>query len=259
MLIYIHTAGRPERQTTFKSFTPALMERTRLVVQAHEYKEYIRPGYPTLMVLPKNITKLSPTRQWILENAETNKLVMMDDDLTFSYRKLASGVKLLKGNSESIERMFNVLELTLNEYVHAGISAREGNNRIETPSKDVGRMMRLLAYDREKVLSSGCRFDRLETKQDFDLTLQLLRKGMPNRVWYDYAHNQPGSNNAGGCSVYRTQEVMNRCAHELEGLHPDYVTVVDKTTKTSWGGGTRTDVRIAWKKAYESYTQQKCK
>ena len=48
---------------------------------------------------------------------------------------------------------------------------------------------------------------------------------------------------------------MNRCAHELEVLHPDYVTVVDKTTKTSWGGGTRTDVRIAWKKAYESHTQ----
>ena len=255
MLIYIHTAGRPGQQTTFKSFTPALMERTRLVVQAHEAEAHRRDDYPRLVVLPETITKLSPTRQWILENSESNKLVMMDDDLTFSYRNPASGVKLLKGCSESIERMFKVLELTLDTHIHAGISAREGNNHVEAPFKDVGRMMRLLAYDRKKVLASGCRFDRLETKQDFDLTLQLLRKGMPNRVWYDFAHNQPGSNNAGGCSVYRTQEVMNRCANELEGLHPDYVTVVDKTTKTSWGGGTRTDVRIAWKKAYESYSQ----
>ena len=63
MLIYIHTAGRPERQTTFKSFTPALMERTRLVVQAHEEQAHTKENYPQLVVLPKNITKLSPTRQ----------------------------------------------------------------------------------------------------------------------------------------------------------------------------------------------------
>ena len=49
--------------------------------------------------------------------------------------------------------------------------------------------------------------------------------------------------------------MMDRCSNELAALHPDFVKVVEKYTKTSWGGGIRTDVRIAWKKAYESYTQ----
>jgi hypothetical protein len=32
-------------------------------------------------------------------------------------------------------------------------------------------------------------------------------------------------------------------------LHPNIVSVVEKTTKTAWGGGTRMDVIIQWKKA----------
>ena len=116
-------------------------------------------------------------------------------------------------------------------------------------------MMRLLAYDKQKVLDTGAKFDRIDTKQDFDMTLQLLRKGYKNLVFYKYAHNQSGSNARGCCSVYRNPEMMDRCSNELAALHPDFVKVVEKYTKTSWGGGIRTDVRIAWKKAYESYTQ----
>lgn len=41
-------------------------------------------------------------------------------------------------------------------------------------------------------------------------------------------------------------------AHQLHSLHPDFVKVVKKTTKGAWGGGERTDVTVAWKKAYES-------
>ena len=252
MFIYIHTSCRPDKQTTLRSFPSELIKRTRLVVQEKEKDRYY-PFKDNIVILPKDIDKLSPTRQWILENAETNKFVMMDDDLTFAYRKPQTGTQLHKASSEDIINMFNAIELGLDKYIHVGISAREGNNRVELGTKTVTRMMRLLAYNKQKVLDTGARFDRIDTKQDFDMTLRLLCKGHENLVLYDFAHNQPGSNNTGGCSRYRNSEMMDRCSHELAELHPGFVKVVEKATKTSWGGGTRTDVRIAWKKAYESY------
>ena len=251
-MIYIHTAGRPQKQITLRSFPSEIIKRTRLVVQEKE-KQHYHPFKDNVVVLPENIERLSPTRQWILENAETEKFVMMDDDLTFAHRTVFSGTKLHKANSDTIVSMFNDIEYLLGEYVHVGVSAREGNNRIQNNVKENTRMMRLLAYNKTKVLETGAKLDRIETKQDFDMTLQLLRKGHKNAVLYNYAHNQPGSNNMGGCSVYRDSEMMNRCSYELAKLHPEFVKVVEKTTKTSWGGGIRTDVRIAWKKAYESY------
>lgn len=256
MKIYIHTSGRPHKQTTLRGFSKKLLEDTVLVVQAKQFTDHEhRYGKRCEVVaLPDHITKLSPTRQWILENAETNEFVMLDDDLTFSYRLPGTGVKLHKANEQVIESMFaDMEELLKGGYAHVGISAREGNNHVDAGVKTVGRMMRILGYNKATVFEEQCRLDRVETKQDFDMTLQLLRKGWPNAIIYSYAHNQPGSNNAGGCSIYRTPEVMARCSHELAALHPDFVTVVEKETKSSWGGGTRTDVRIAWKKAYESY------
>ena len=252
MLIYIHTAGRPDKQITLKSFLASLVKRTRLVVQDAEKDHYLK--LPNVVVLPGDIDRLSPTRQWILENAESDKFVMMDDDLTFAHRGPYTGTKLYKANTENVETMFTELEYLLENYIHVGISAREGNNRVQSNLKENTRMMRLLGYNKPEVLKTGARFDRIDTKQDFDMTLQLLRKGHKNAVLYSFTHNQPGSNNTGGCSVYRDPEMMDRCSHELAALHPDFVKVVEKQTKTSWGGGIRTDVRIAWKKAYESYT-----
>ena len=252
MLIYIHTAGRPDKQITLKSFPASLVKRTRLVVQDAEKDHYLK--LPNVVVLPGDIDRLSPTRQWILENAESDKFVMMDDDLTFAHRGPYTGTKLYKANTENVETIFTELEYLLENYIHVGISAREGNNRVQSNLKENTRMMRLLGYNKPEVLKTGARFDRIDTKQDFDMTLQLLRKGHKNAVLYSFTHNQPGSNNTGGCSVYRDPEMMDRCSHELAALHPDFVKVVEKQTKTSWGGGIRTDVRIAWKKAYESYT-----
>ena len=253
MLIYIHTAGRPDKQTTLKSFSPELIKRTRLVVQDAEKDRYYK--FPNVVVLPGDIDRLSPTRQWILENAESNKFVMMDDDLTFAFRTFSSGTKLHKAELDNVAVMFHEIETALDHHIHVGVSAREGNNRVKADFKEIARMMRLLAYDKQKVLDTGAKFDRIDTKQDFDMTLQLLRKGYKNLVFYKYAHNQSGSNARGGCSVYRNPEMMDRCSNELAALHPDFVKVVEKYTKTSWGVGIRTDVRIAWKKAYESYTQ----
>lgn len=261
MQLYIHTYGRVNNQQTLKTFSPALLERTFIVVQAREADAWKLRGVPEgarLLVLPPDIQTLSPTRQWILEHGAAQGypyICMMDDDLRFSHRLKETGTKLHASEKNDVERMFlQVHDLLEQNFLHVGISAREGNNHVSDSAVEVTRMMRVLAYQPKKVLNLGCRFDRLRTKQDFDLTLQVLRLGFPNIVTYNFAQDQGGSQAAGGCATYRTPQMMAEDAENLRALHPEFVKVVTKATKGAWGGGDRVDVTIAWKKAYRSAT-----
>jgi hypothetical protein len=257
MKIYIHSSGRPELslQQTASCIPRSWLKHTRLVVQAAQEKSYqdtARSLGVALIALPKSIDRLSPTRQWILENAEENKFVLMDDDLRFFEARGPEFPGLYKdATDESFARMLSTISQTLDHYAHVGVAAREGANRLPLPGVELTRMMRVLAYDKKKALKSYARFDRVPTKQDFDMTLQMIRAGHKNYVLSQWCQNQRGSDVAGGCSVYRTAEMGDAVSHQLAALHPGYVSVVQKTTKKAWGGGTRTDVLIQWKRAFK--------
>jgi hypothetical protein len=247
MEIYICTYGRPLRQVTFNNLPPRIQNLTQLVVQDREAGLY--KGYDTI-VLPPHIQTIGATRQWLLESRLASKMVMLDDDLTFAHRREDEPTKFEGASQRSIEEMFEEVEKCLDEYIHVGVSHREGANYKVDSHIYASRMMRILAYDVDKFLQTGARFDRVPVMEDFDVTLQLLRQGHINCIVNDWVHNQSGSNSQGGCSTYRTDQVQEDAAKKLAELHPNYVTVVQKTTKTAWGGKERYDVRVQWKKAY---------
>jgi len=87
---------------------------------------------------------------------------------------------------------------------------------------------------------------------DFDATLALLKKGLPNRILYSHANGQRKSNDAGGCSLYRSPKAMKDAALELARLNNGLVKVQKKTTSKPWAGfktNERYDVTVYWKKA----------
>lgn len=266
MYLYVHSAGRghlplPTLDTLLAS---ERAEDIRLVVQRAQTRDYQRhidalPSSKQLIVLPQKMNRLSPTRQWILDNTPAAKFVLFDDDLAFATRRKDDIEKFVPSTKRDINRMLNKLESSLDAYAHVGLMAREGGNRVPVgpsmkpvPVLEATRMMRVLGYRAATVRGVGARFDRLATKQDFDMTLQLLRAGLPNAVLTEFVHNQAGSNTEGGCSAYRDDKMMARSANGLKKLHSDFVKVVTKETKTSWGGGERVDVQVAWKKALAS-------
>jgi hypothetical protein len=113
-------------------------------------------------------------------------------------------------------------------------------------------MMNAYAYDTQALKELDIKLGRLPVMEDFDLTLQLLRKGYPNRVSYQYVWNQRGSGAEGGCSSYRTAELQEKAALQLREYHPGFVTLVTKSAGTVWEDmGERADVNIQWQKAYE--------
>lgn len=252
MKIYIPTIGR-EQQKTFDSLPKRWQEKVVFVVYGPLGK-VLKTRYEgrckAVLMQPKHIKGISQVRQWILEKND-GKILMLDDDLKFAHRE-KDGMKLHPASPTEIDRGLHKVNDLLDIYAHGSIATREGNNRVEEITTYIGRPLRALAYNCEWVKDHFARFDRVPLMEDFDMTLQLLRKGCKNFTIWNLCHDQAGSNAEGGCSTYRTAALQTAAAKALAKLHPKFVKVIQKETKSGWFGGVRTDVRIAWKKAYES-------
>lgn len=255
MQIFIPTYGRSEKQVTY-DFLPEQLRRDVILVVQHREKHLYKQYPPrNLLVLPNSIQTVSPTRQYIMKWAHKKgikKLVMLDDDMRFDTRRIDDPTKFLVSQPKEVLKLFDVLENALDEYAHAGVLAREGGNRITETYVYATRMTRVLAYRVDTFMKEKIKFDRLPLQEDFDVTLQLLRKGYANVVLCNWVHGQGQSGAAGGCSHFRTDELHDANAKKLAALHPEFVKVVTKETKGAWGGRVRLDVHVQWKKAFAS-------
>jgi hypothetical protein len=214
----------------------------------------------TVEYVPESHNGISHTREWILTELaaryDERYVMMLDDDMDFCYRPDMSDPALETiQDLERFEKMFLLIEQWLQEgFIHVGLAARQGSNHFTGPEtyRDVIRMMNAYAYDTQALKEIGVDIGRNLVMHDFDLTLQLLRKGYPNRVSYQYVWNQRGSGKEGGCSGYRTTEIQRKSAEQLKLDHPDFVTLTTKTAGTVWKDmEERSDVIVQWQKAYE--------
>ena len=253
MDIVIPTYGRFRDQQTLTQLLAAGLK-PKLVVQHRERAAYERYDADVeIWALPDDIRTIAPTRQWIVDNVgKDDALIMVDDDLVFYQRRDDDRTKLRDIEPSELKRAFESMAEWLEGYAHVGFAAREGANRNTESLITNTRIMRVLGYDRSILRRRNIRFDEIEVMEDFHVALTLLEYGYGNLVLNDFAHNQGGSGSSGGCSHFRTPELHARNAERLRELHPQFVTVVEKTTKGSFGGGTRTDVRIQWKQALGS-------
>lgn len=258
MDIVIPTYGRalPHMQTTLRQMNEDGIV-PKVVVQLRERELWWgHNAMPTLdyelHVLPDEIRTIAPTRQWIIDHVgESDKVVMVDDDLVFYRRRDDDRTKLRDLKPGELKQMLLEIEAFLMNHSHVGIASREGANRNTEEYSHNTRIMRVLGYRRDTLQKLLIAFGRLPVMEDFDVALRLLRHGLPNIVLNNWANNQAGSGKEGGCSHFRTPDLHAESARRLAALHPGYVKTVEKTTKGAWGGGTRTDVHVQWKKAFK--------
>lgn len=258
--IVIPSSNRSHRieheYATIRSIPPSLMSQTKVAVRSHELDDYSR--FETLhknilWEVPNKHKGISNKRRFIIENCPTRYVIMLDDDLKFFHRPNMKKSTLRMLDQVSSIGLFTQWLTHLQQYAHVGLSARQGNNHYTEAIEPNYRMNGAYAYDLKLLLAAKPVLGRLELMEDFDLNLQLLRKGVPNVVMFNYCYNTPPSNTDGGCSLYRTNDLQTKCANKLAELHPSYVKVVEKTVN-NWKGDmrTHTDVRINWKQAYLS-------
>jgi hypothetical protein len=254
MRLYIPTFDRVDRQDTYKNLPKSLREEAVLVVYPAEDDAY---GDIPVVVVPPEVKGVAMKRQWIIDQHKVKKygphIVMLDDDLGWAVRKPDDPSHFRPPTEKDIIKLFSVISKRLAEgYPQVGVIPREGGHNMDVNSGllECTRVMRMSGYNVEFLRANDIRFDRVVFMEDFDVTLQILRKGVKNCVLTEWCQGQGDSNAKGGCSSYRGIKDHNEAAERLAALHPGYVKVVEKQTKNAWGGETRKDVIVSWQKAY---------
>lgn len=249
MQIVIPTRGRVHEQVTWNSLPASISKNVQLVVRQDEAHKY-DPKYP-LLIMPWGPEGIAETRDWIVDKFPNDLICMLDDDMRFFTRRMDDPTKFLPIQPYDVKVMFDTIECSLHRFAHVGIAAREGaNRRVETTYFN-SRAMRLLAYDTAYIKRLGLEFGPATFMCDFHMTLSLLEQGLPNIILNSWCNDQKSSDAPGGCSGQRTATGQTQAAYWMAEHHHPYVAVVNKKTKTAWGGLERTDVIIQWKRAYE--------
>lgn len=229
MNVYIHTRGRAGKIPTLEWLPRKILGDVFLVVRHDEVNEYREHHIENYCILPKHINGLSATRQWILENAQGRYIAMLDDDLTrvnFKPQPDYFG-GLRKATEKEIEKCFTTMQSWLENEIITLASFTDRMSSARPSSKmyyENGRVSQVFVMDRKIILNNKCRFDRVELAQDADMVLQLMKKGLRNRVWTRYSFNARGEDSAGGCSIYRNEELRKKVYAKMEKLHPGIVT-----------------------------------
>ena len=258
LVIYINSSDRWDRVRSVKQMPEEWKAFTFIATTAKQAKKYKMLGWRVLS-FPEAVPHfLSSERQWLLENSPARYVWMMDDDLAFQYRKDG---KLLNCKPAQMEKLLEELTRTVQSgFPLVGVSARFGNNTVEEDHADITRVSRCYVVDTRVVKELKLNIAPFEPflMQDFYMTLSFLKAGFKTRVLYNYAQGDGGSNTKGGCSRYRTPELLRKVSLFMARSFPGVVTVTEKTTKGGWNGFPvdahgnvhRTDVVVQWKKAY---------
>ena len=240
--------------------------RCGVVVYEDEAEAYKRMSYKgkritglEVFVVPEKYRGISRKREYILTKLApklgVRYVAMLDDDLSFCHRPMIdkSDMPYINKKPYEMHRMIEMLTMWLeNGFVHVGLVARQANRKTGIRWQQPGRLMNAYAYDSQKIRDleqvGHILFSRVPVMEDFDLTLQLLRLGYPNRISCRFGWTTT-SNLKGGCSEYRTEKVQRLAAERLAELHYPFVQTVKRKAKTWKGFTERTDVRVAWKRA----------
>lgn len=251
--IYIPTRGRLETQRTWDSLPASFRDDwgVVLVCPPNEVAEHRARGRAAI---PCHHDGIGPTRQFIMDTTDKPFVIMCDDDHDWMRRADPKHYRLEPIPPEETPSVFERMVELLRVYALVGVSARAGNNR-HFPERvvEVTRQNNVHGINVAAFNEIGARFDEMPLMEDFDVTLTFLRAGCKNALIADMAWGQPASNAEGGCSIYRDANMQEIAARLLKLRHPEFVKLVDREATSGWKGmRIRKDVRISWRKAYQS-------
>ena len=257
--IFIPTLGRANKQRTLFHLPPEVRKRVTLVLDPNDeeanrgtYETVRRETGCTLGVVPKANAGIAWTREYIGKNLAGEKFLCLDDDLYFYHRIPGEFPKLAKNTHLDNRLMLKWVEESLDQYAHVGISMRQNNNNPQKEKQDAyenDRFVRALAYRRAEFIR--CKHNRVRVMEDFDISMQLITKGLPSFVIYRYCQDQGQTQSAGGCSAYRTHEVHAEAVKKFHSLWPKWTKIVEKNNVTGGAFGKRLEIQIQWKRAFK--------
>lgn len=243
--IYVPSLGREGRQITLSNIPKAWEHRVILACPKSEKHDWF-----WRMDIPEScVGSISKTRQYIMENAQSDHLAMCDDDVSFYVRSPER--KLSLAAEDQVYRFFTQMERWLEEgYVFGGATNRFMSNQ-RADIVNYGPPSHLVFMNRKWMAEKKIRYDAISTLEDFHVPLSALENG--GRLIYDgnFIAQEWKANAPGGCSLTRTAAESRGNFFNLAKLHPRYVKVHEVPGKMSQNLQVDAKCVVQWKKAYE--------
>ncbi len=221
-MIAIPSKGRPD---AVKS--QVLVTSARVFVPEHEVEDYERCGTQHVVGVPAEVRGITATRNWILDNADDEWVVMVDDDI-----KLVGWTRLYRHTCK--HSSFTEADF-LRECVVAFDLCEDIGFRIWGPStlNALCAIYPTNPFLWKTYVTASCigirndgtlRFDeRFPVKEDYELCLRCIVEDggvLGVRYWY-WVNEHWGTN--GGCGAYRTQEMERNAIALLQEMYPGMV------------------------------------
>jgi len=258
--IIITTFMREDKQKAIFQIPASLHENVYMFTREDRVEELRKYVPDTIRIIgnPMDIDGIADIRQRCIEQVPKGKVWVIDDLCTFGWRD--TELKQFNDMPEWIfMMMYDRLDKMLDTYMQVGFSARGGNNHVREDFKEVGRAYTTYGLRTDWMEREDIRFDgmyklnkNVKLYEDYWITLSMLTKGFKNAIIYNFFFNYT-HNNTGGNSTFRTLELQEQAAQELQKHFPQFVTV--ETKEGTWGKmgmENRKEVRIQWQKAYQS-------
>lgn len=263
--IAMPTRGRVDKQYTLSNLRPELRALVNVYCHPGELQQFqkYRSQVASIQEYGKNCSDIGKIREYIINHSNARNVIFLDDNLSFFSTKIPPTTRLTGWTFGMTEKnytpsqilkmqteMFQWMMDRLKTYAMCGFSFNPFN-RNGRGDKINCRIFGIWGINVEKYLSTPIRFCDWPVKEDFAVSIQLIKSGYDIVCNYDYAFDKAcGANAKGGCSGYRTLEVSNRYSEKLRSLFPSCVTVVEKLK--NWGGELNKKILketiINWKK-----------
>lgn len=200
------------------------------VVAEFEAEDYLSRGHKCWVVPDSAQGSVARIRNYILDHADTDRLVMLDDDLTAICKWQRQVQIRLSGEEveEFCEMGFNMADDLDIRYWGMNLLPDKGAYREYTPfafrSCILGPFQAFNNLD--------LRYDEaLPLKEDYDLSLQVLNKYRKTLRFNAYHYVVKQHSNAGGCADYRTMEAEKQQLRSLQRKWGSKIVQEDKSSK----------------------------
>jgi hypothetical protein len=266
--IVLTTRGRIDGQKTLTRLHPDVRKAVCIYCHPGEKEAHERNWGGKVRLIEeydKSCTNLSEVREWLAWNAPKHKIIFVDDNVSFSVRMLGKykTPRVLNEDNFTAEeirfhqiQMFNFLWDVLDvENIAISAPSFRPFNRDNMPDDEFNkRFFAVWGLDTRKYYrkQNDLFMSEYPIKQDFVTGIAIRRMGydilITNRWSFDKLN---GSNSQGGCSHYRTIDMMNNVAKSMAERFPGIIKIKRRNNKNWHGemeGKEMLDVIVNWSK-----------
>lgn len=242
--IYIPTKGRVDRQITLE-YLPTFLPVT-LVCPPKEKKELAARtvNKKVEIITCSDEMTIAEKRAWITKRAKEDYIFMMDDDLRLYVNDHGSRFSAKEATVQALNFWEYVFPLLRQRY--DAVSFGTTFFPVEDGGTRENYHMGYAFGFRREVAMRVIKWNRVDSYEDIDYTLQLLRAGIRIGVTYAMMVEQRKAMAPGGCTEERSADTIDHDMKRLIELHPGIVSYkpLSDTAKHM-----ASNIRVAWRKA----------